>query len=117
MTCSRHEPMRVFEEMNTTISQAKELPKLAKQLMTYKPHSRVMPRVDAVKLWKELPSAITEDYWVDGACIITFDWHFQFVAKGNRTVVRWVKHVTKEEHDQQVMEGLLDASREEGTPQ
>lgn len=85
-----------------TISQAKELPKLAKQLMTYKPHSKIVPRTDAVKLWRELPQAIAEECWVDQACIITVDWHFAFVAKGNRTVVRWVKHVEKEEYDQDI---------------
>jgi hypothetical protein len=42
-----------------TISQAKELPKLAKQLMTYRPHSRVIPRFEAVKLWREIPEPWT----------------------------------------------------------
>jgi hypothetical protein len=83
------------------VSQANELPKLAKQLIGYKPHSRIMPRCEAVKLWRELLKAVEDDGSVEGSCIIVDDGHFHFIAKGNRTIVRWVKHVSKEEYDQE----------------
>lgn len=62
--------------MNTT-EQNQALPKLAVQLMTYKPHSRIVPRDQAVTLWNELKLLNRSDFGFKK-------------LDGKRTIVRWM---------------------------
>ena len=56
---------------------ATQLPRLAVAIKTYKPHSKIVPRDQAVKLWNELKALGVSD--------------FGFKAMGhNRTIVRYM---------------------------
>jgi hypothetical protein len=46
--------MRVFEEMNTTISQAKTMPLLACKVTWVKQKNLIVSRSEAVALWREM---------------------------------------------------------------
>ncbi len=99
------------------VSQANELPKLAKQLIGYKPHSRIMPRCEAVKLWRELKALGYEREGEDVDLVKLegmVEHCFTFSSMGSRTRIGWsyfnyADHGCDEDFDPK-QEGVDDCS-------